>query len=259
MIAAPLPAVADPARRQHRQRRHRVDHLRPEHDAAHVTGVAAALAALRDHEVDAGRLVRERVLDASAQRADQPAGGLDVLDHVGGRGAQRVGDHLDLRVLQDHLDLRSRGGRGPAEQLARLLALGQLGHAVLGEQPLREGAVLGRDHLAQLLLERGGVEVLALPGVLAGDHDVDAIRLIADVVVDPFELDLELLGGEADGAEHAEAARLADGDHHVAAVREGEDRELDAETLAKLVSYSLLGWRAYPESANVPVLPDGRP
>ena len=85
-----------------------------------------------------------------------------------------------------------------------------------------------------LLLERAGVEVLALALVLAGDHDVDAVGLVADVVVDPLELDLELLGAEADGAEHAEAAGLADGDDDVAAVGEGEDRELDAESLAKL-------------------------
>ena len=47
-----------------------------------------------------------------------------------------------------------------------------------------------------------------------------------------LQLDLELLGGEADRAEHAEAAGLADGDDHVAAVGEGEDRELDAEFVA---------------------------
>ena len=150
---------------------------------------------------------------------------------------------LHLRVLEDHLDLRARGGGRPAEQLARLLALGQLGHAVLGEQVLREGAVLGGDHLAQLLLERAGVEVFALPVVLAGDHDVDAVGLVADVLVDPLELDLELLGAEADGAEHAEAAGLADRDDDVAAVGEGEDRELDAESLAELGLHGgLLGW-----------------
>ena len=52
------------------------------------------------------------------------------------------------------------------------------------------------------------------------------------LLVDPVELDLELLGREADGAEHAEAAGLADRDDDVAAVGEGEDRELDAEVVA---------------------------
>ena len=56
--------------------------------------------------------------------------------------------------------------------------------------------------------------------------------MVADVVVDPVELDLELLRGEADRAEHSEAARLADRDHDIAAVRECEDRELDIEVVA---------------------------
>ena len=52
------------------------------------------------------------------------------------------------------------------------------------------------------------------------------------MLVDPVQLDLELLGREADGAEDAEAAGLADGGDDVAAVGEGEDRELDAELVA---------------------------
>ena len=52
------------------------------------------------------------------------------------------------------------------------------------------------------------------------------------MLVDPVQLDLELLGREADGAEHAEAAGLAHGGDDVAAVGEGEDRELDAELVA---------------------------
>jgi hypothetical protein len=56
--------------------------------------------------------------------------------------------------------------------------------------------------------------------------------MIADVLVDPVEFDLELLGGEADSAEDAETARLADRHHHVTAVREREDRKLDVEVVA---------------------------
>ena len=76
--------------------------------------------------------------------------------------------------------------------------------------------------------DRSGVHAL----VLVGDHDVDAVGVVADVLVDPLQLDLELLGREADGAEHAEAAGLAHRDHDVTAVGEGEDRELDAEVVA---------------------------
>ena len=45
-----------------------------------------------------------------------------------------------------------------------------------------------------------------------------------------------------DGAEHAEAAGLADRDDDVAAVGEGEDRELDAEVVTEWVC----AWKAPP-------------
>ena len=51
--------------------------------------------------------------------------------------------------------------------------------------------------------------------------------------VDPVQLFLEALGTHADGAEHAHAAGLGDGDDDVAAMREGEERKLDAEALAE--------------------------
>ena len=113
------------------------------------------------------------------------------------------------------------------------LAVGQLGtpwsaRIFLAKSQVLPGAPSSRSISASS--SRGHVRVHAL--VLVGDHDVDAVGLVADVLVDPVELDLELLGGEADGAEHAEAAGLADRDDDVAAVGEGEDRELDAEFVA---------------------------
>ena len=101
---------------------------------------------------------------------------------------------------------------------------------MVAQDLLDELAVLLRDHRPQVSLELGGVE-LAHALVLAGDHDVDAVGTVADVLVDPVELDLELLGTEPDRAEHAEPARLRHGGHDVAAVGEREDRELDAELL----------------------------
>jgi hypothetical protein len=68
--------------------------------------------------------------------------------------------------------------------------------------------------------------------VAGGHHDVDAVGLSADLLVDPRELDLELLGREGEGAQHAEAARLGDGGDHVAAMAEREDRDVDAERVA---------------------------
>ena len=105
--------------------------------------------------------------------------------------------------------------------------------AVVDEDLAGEVEVLLRHHVGQHLREFVGGQVRVHALVLVGDDDVDAVGVVADVLVDPVELDLELLGREADRAEHAEAAGLADGDDDVAAVREGEDRELDAELVAE--------------------------
>ena len=99
---------------------------------------------------------------------------------------------------------------------------------------LAKRAVLVGDHRLQLLLELHRVE-LTHALVLAGDHDVDPVRAVTDVLVEPVQLHLELLGAEPDRAEHADAAGVGDRRGHVAAVGEGEDREFDPETLAELV------------------------
>src|SRR5690606_5209563 len=81
----------------------------------------------------------------------------------------------------------------------------------------------------------------------SSDLDVDAVGLVADVLVEPGELDLELLGAEADGAEHADPARLGHRGDDVAAVAEGEDRELDAQLVADRGAHggaSLVGCRS---------------
>ena len=56
--------------------------------------------------------------------------------------------------------------------------------------------------------------------------------MVADVLVDPLELDFELLGGVTDSAEYPEPAGFAHRHHHVPAVGEGEDRILDVEVVA---------------------------
>ena len=81
-----------------------------------------------------------------------------------------------------------------------------------------------------------------MPSYLPGMTMSTPYGLVADVLVDPLQLDLELLGREADGAEDAEAARLADRGDHVAAVAEREDRELDAERLADLRAHDGLSF-----------------
>jgi hypothetical protein len=232
-----LPAGANAPGGEHRCRRDGVDHFGPQDDAADLAGVAAALVALRNDDVDPGGLVRPRMFGRAAQRRHQPAGIVNLLDHIGRWRPQRVGDELDLAVLQRHLDLRRGGRRRPAKQLVhRMVAFGQPRDAVVGEDLVGEAAVLLRNRRQQLLLELFRVD-LTHALVLAGDDDIDAVGLVSDVVVDPFELDFELVGGEADGAQHTEAAGAADCRHHVAAVAEGKDGELDPQLVAEFSTH----------------------
>ena len=150
----------------------------------------------------------------------------------------------------------------PIIPLERPLVLGDLGHAVVGQDLEGELLVLGGDQAADLGLELVGVHLVhAL--VLGRDDDVDAVGPVADVLVDPGELHLELLGGEGDGPEDADAPGVGHGGHHVAAVGEGEDGELDAEPVADLgvhgVVSCLVGWwSGRTDRGTVPVGADGR-
>jgi len=228
-----LTAGPDAASGEDRGGRDRVDHLRPEDDAADVAGVPAALGALRHDDVDAGVTMGARLPRRSAERRHQATGLVDAVDHVRGRRAERVRDQLHLGMAERDVDLRIGGRGSPAEQLVDGLALRQLGHPVLRQHALHEVAVLRGDRRAQHLLELLGVD-LAHALVLAGDDDIDAVRPVTHVVVDPLALDLELVGREPDGSQHAQSAGTADGRNDVAAVAEGEDRELDPETVTQI-------------------------
>ena len=94
-----------------------------------------------------------------------------------------------------------------------------------------------RDHLLELALEVVGVD--ALGQLDLGRHDeVDAVGLAVDVLVDPLQLDLELVGREVERAEHAHAAGPAHRGDDVAAVAEREDRELEAQVPGELGAHA---------------------
>ena len=147
------------------------------------------------------------------------------------RRAERVGEQRD-RVLERDLDLRARGRRrsSRAAPCRRRLARGQRRARRARPAALHELAVLRRDHALAACSTLVGVAGRAL--VLGGHDDIDAVGLAVDVLVDPVELDLELLGREGERAEHAHAAGAAHRRDDVAAVAEREDRELDAEGVA---------------------------
>ena len=227
-----LRAVADAARGEHRHRRDLLDDLRPQHDRADLAAVAAALAALGDDDVDPGVRVLARLVRRAAQRGDLAARGVDVLDHVRRRGAERVGDERHLRVAQRDLDLRRGGRLGPAEQLQRVvLALAASG-TPWSFSSLRAKSRCSCGTMSWSILVRSSVDMSAsMPSYLFGITMSTPYGRSPMCSSIQLQLDLELLGAEPDGAEHAEAAGLAHGDDDVAAVGEGEDRELDAEVV----------------------------
>ena len=70
---------------------------------------------------------------------------------------------------------------------------GQLGHALIGQQLLHEGAVAGGDQLLRIGFR------LRLTVVGGGDDDIDAVGAAIDMVVDPAQLLLQMLGREGGG------------------------------------------------------------
>ncbi len=163
-----------------------------------------------------------------------------ALDDVDRRRTERVGEQLD-RMRERDLDVSAGDVLGPANHALRPVAIAErrqfeafdeLGHVV----PVPLG-----NHAADLvdqIFRRGAVHV----GRLLGHDRVNAVRLSIDVLVDPVELDLELLGAEADRSEDAKSARLADGRHDIAAMGEREDRVLDPKHVAQWCAHRLPPW-----------------
>ena len=98
----------------------------------------------------------------------------------------------------------------------------------LAQDVLHEVAMRLRDQLVQVFARLLGLRV-----VVGGDDHVHAVGPAVDMLVDPAQFGLELLRREGGSAQHAEAAGLGHFHHHVAAVREGEDRQLASELLAE--------------------------
>jgi hypothetical protein len=155
-----------------------------------------------------------------------------LVDDLLGRRPERVHEQLHARVRERHLDLAGPLLVDAESRGLHRRALEVLGHrrdVVLVEEVLDELPVLDGDH--RLEAREARLRAPALPDVLRRHDDVDAVRTAVDVLVDPVELDLELVGRVRQRAEHAQAPRLADRGDDVATVREGEDRELDPERL----------------------------
>ena len=101
---------------------------------------------------------------------------------------------------------------------------------MLRQYPGREVVVFLGNRCAQGRFELLRV-LLPLALVLARDDGVDSIGPIADSLIDPLQLDLQLPGREAHCPEHAKATGLAHLDDDIATVREGEDRDIDSKEI----------------------------
>jgi hypothetical protein len=85
------------------------------------------------------------------------------------------------------------------------------------------------DHRLELLFRH---VALVFADVFGRDDGVDPVWLAVDMLVDPLQLELQLLGAVGHRAQHPEATGSADGSHHVAAVAKGKDGEFDPQLFA---------------------------
>src|SRR5205085_9985164 len=110
-----------------------------------------------------------------------------------------------------------------------LRVLVEVGYAVAAEDVVDERLLLGRQELAD------GIAVDApLVGarVLGGEQEVEPVGPAVGLLLDPREVDLQLVGGMAHRTQAAEPTGVGDGRHHVPAMAEGQDRELHAQHVA---------------------------
>jgi hypothetical protein len=227
-----LATPADAAGTEHGDRRDGVHHLGDEDHGPDLAGVAPGLGTLGDDDVDAGLHVPFGVDGLPGQGADQPALLLHPVDEELRRRPERVGHERRL-VGEGDLELRTgrvgrerRGAARPPDAPAGLAVGRHLGHVVAAQDVVDELPGLGRDELDDVV-ER--VAAARVAGVAGGDDEVDAVGPVADLVLDPAQVDLELLGRVGDGAEHAQPTGLRHRGDDVAAVGEGEDRQVDGE------------------------------
>ena len=163
-----------------------------------------------------------------AERGDHDVLGVGTLDQVGRGRAERAGDQGGAvgegDVEQWFVALGRH--REPTADLQAFL-LGRDRDVVATEEIIEELLVLDGEQRIE-----GDVETAGLGAdVLRWQQQVDAVRLVTDLVLDPAELGLEHAGRVPDRPQDAQPSGLRDGGDHVAAMAERQDRELDAEHL----------------------------
>ena len=98
-----------------------------------------------------------------------------------------------------------------------------------GEEFIDEVTMLFGDHGVERLKRR--LLPASLAHIVHRHGEVDTVGTTVDVLVDPVQFDLELLGAEGQRTEHTEPTGIGDRCHDIATVGEGEDGELNPQTL----------------------------
>lgn len=127
--------------------------------------------------------------------------------------------HVEQRLVPQGRHIESHAEREP------LLGRGHR-DTVTGEHLVEEGPVLfgkQRPHLFHVESAAFGTHVLRRT------QQVDPVRLPPGVLLDPAEFRLEQGRSVGHRPEHAESTRLRHRPHHIAAVAERHDGELDAQ------------------------------
>ncbi len=202
--------------------------------------MAAGLVALRDDQVDPRVDVPFGVGPRTGKGRNHDVGLVAPVDQVTGRRTEGVGHQYGV---EGKGDVELLGGTARRERCVGVLrspsglrlVVGGLGNLVAFEQFGYELPVPVGDHCRDV---RGLQPTLTIAGVLGGHDEVHSIGVIADLFFDPGQVDFQLVVAEGHCTENTHATGLRHGHHHVPAVAEGQNRELDTEHLGY--------WRTHP-------------
>src|SRR5207248_1532539 len=155
-----------------------------------------------------------------------------MLDEVRWRWSERR-RHQARLVREQHVEQRGHALRidahGADAPINRVL-VGRWGHLVPSEQVVDECEVLLGHETTQLA--RVQTPLVGARELLRNEQ-IHTVRLALHFLLDPREVDVELLGTVRDGAEHAAPAGVRDGRNDIAAVAEAEERKVDADQVSR--------------------------
>jgi DNA repair protein SbcD/Mre11 len=224
-----LTTPCDTARGENRERTDGVDHFGDEHHRGDLARVPPGFGPLGDDEVDTGGLMPNGVRNGAGEGGYRYTSRVAPIDHGCGRGPQRADEQTDRvgeRDVEERL-VATRVDRHTATHTTPItVVVGQRWDAVAGEDVVDELLLRRREETAHgVTVETPRIGAL----VLRREEEIDSVGASLHLLVDPGEVDVELLRCVRDPSEYTETTGVRHGRHDVAAVTEGEDRELDTQ------------------------------